>query len=247
MQSIVHQSRKRFGQHFLRDPVVIQRILNAIKARPEQHLLEIGPGLGAITLPVLEAAQRLEVVELDRDLIPRLQERCRGRGELRIHQADALTFDLSQLCLNGRRLRVLGNLPYNISTPLLFHLLEQANHISDMHFMLQREVVERMAAAPSETAYGRLSVMLQYRCRVEPLFCIGPEAFSPPPKVKSAFVRLLPIRNRRLSSTANGTSRNWSGRPFPKGVKCCVTACAVCFPSKRWRLPGSTRTLARKR
>ena len=187
-----HQSRKRFGQHFLRDFGVIQRILQAIRPLPDQHLVEIGPGLGALTGPLLAAAGRLEVVELDRDLIPPLQHRCKGTGELLIHNADALSFDFSQLRRDQRRLRVLGNLPYNISTPLLFHLLEQADHIGDMHFMLQKEVVERMAASPGEAAYGRLSVMLQYRCRVEPLFTIPASAFTPPPKVESAFVRLIP-------------------------------------------------------
>jgi len=188
-----HQPRKRFGQHFLRDRGVIQRILQAIRPLPDQHLVEIGPGLGAITRPLLTVAGRLEVVELDRDLIPHLQQHCKGAGELLIHNADALTFDFSQLSRDERRLRVLGNLPYNISTPLLFHLLEQADHIHDMHFMLQKEVVERMAAGPGEAAYGRLSVMLQYRCRVEPLFTIPASAFTPPPKVESAFVRLIPF------------------------------------------------------
>lgn len=188
----LHQPRKRFGQHFLRDPNIIRRILLAIRPQPDQHLVEIGPGLGAITRPLLEMIGHLEVVELDRDLIPHLQQACRGAGKLHIYNVDALEFDFSQLRRDERPLRLVGNLPYNISTPLLFHLLEQSSHIGDMHFMLQKEVVERMAAAPGQSAYGRLSVMLQYCCRVEPLFEIGSQAFKPPPKVESALVRLIP-------------------------------------------------------
>jgi 16S rRNA (adenine1518-N6/adenine1519-N6)-dimethyltransferase len=187
-----HQPRKRFGQHFLRDPHIIHRILQAIRPQPDQHLVEIGPGLGAITRPLLERVGHLEVIELDRDLIPHLQQACRGAGELQIHNVDALEFDFSQLRRDERPLRLVGNLPYNISTPLLFHLLKQSSHIGDMHFMLQKEVVERMAAAAGQAAYGRLSVMLQYRCQVEPLFEIGSQAFRPPPKVESALVRLIP-------------------------------------------------------
>lgn len=192
--SALHQARKRFGQHFLRDANVIHRILQAVRPLPDQLIVEIGPGLGAITRPLLEAAGRLEVIELDRDLIPHLQRLCQGMGELHIHNVDALEFDFLQLCQDERPLRLVGNLPYNISTPLLFHLLNQAHQIRDMHFMLQKEVVERMAAAPGHSAYGRLSVMLQQRCRVEPLFEIGSQAFRPPPKVESAFLRLIPYQ-----------------------------------------------------
>jgi len=187
-----HQPRKRFGQHFLHDPQVIARIVAAIGPRPGQRWVEIGPGLGALTRPLLQAVGELDVVELDRDLLEPLQARCAGLGTLRIHQADALAFDFARLRGAGPRLRVAGNLPYNISTPLLFHLLTQAEHLDDLHFMLQREVVERMAAGPGEDAYGRLSVMLQYRCRIEALFTVGPGAFQPPPKVWSAVVRLVP-------------------------------------------------------
>jgi 16S rRNA (adenine1518-N6/adenine1519-N6)-dimethyltransferase len=189
-----HYPRKRFGQHFLRDQSVIARILQAIRPAAGQHLVEIGPGLGAITRPLLQMVGRLEVVELDRDVIPPLQRLCQGVGDLRIHNADVLAFAFSPLRQDERLLRIVGNLPYNISTPLLFHLLEQAAHIDDMHFMLQKEVVERLAASPRTPAYGRLSVMVQYRCQVEPLFTIGPQAFAPPPRVESAFVRLLPHR-----------------------------------------------------
>ena len=187
-----HIPRKRFGQHFLHDPRVIEKILLAISPRPGDTLVEIGPGLGAITLPLLERAGRLTAVELDRDVIPALQESARGHGELTVIQGDALETPLGPLAPAGGKLRLLGNLPYNISTPLLFHFLEQADCVQDMHFMLQKEVVQRMAAKPGGKEYGRLTVMLAARCRVEPLFNIGPGAFRPPPKVDSAFVRLVP-------------------------------------------------------
>ena len=187
-----HRARKRFGQHFLHDPGVIARIVAAIDPKPGERLVEIGPGLGALTLPLLDRIGRLEVVELDRDVIPRLAERALGRGELVIHEADALEFDFAALCGAGPKLRVCGNLPYNISTPLLFHLLESHAGIADMHFMLQKEVVARMAAVPSTKAYGRLTVMLAVHCAVERLFDVGPGAFRPPPKVHSAVVRLVP-------------------------------------------------------
>jgi len=186
-----HRPRKRFGQNFLHDPAIIDRIVAAIQPRPGDRLVEIGPGQGAITLPLLQAAGRLVVIELDRDLILPLQARCRAAGELTIHNTDALRFDFCQLATGGP-LQVVGNLPYNISTPLLFHLLAQGDCIREMFFMLQKEVVERMAAAPGGGSYGRLSVMLQYRCRVTPLFGIGPGAFNPPPRVESAFVHLAP-------------------------------------------------------
>ena len=187
-----HRPRKRFGQNFLRDPAVIGKIVSAVHPAKHDRLLEIGPGQGAITAPILAAAGELSVVELDRDLIGPLQTRCAEFGKLVVHNADALSFDYCQLAQDAP-LRVIGNLPYNISTPLLFHLLEQHHCIRDMHFMLQKEVVERMAASPGSRQYGRLSIMLQYRCRVTHLFSIGPEAFDPPPKVESAFVRLEPF------------------------------------------------------
>ncbi|MCP5420613.1 MAG: 16S rRNA (adenine(1518)-N(6)/adenine(1519)-N(6))-dimethyltransferase RsmA [Gammaproteobacteria bacterium] len=200
-EAALPHSRKRFGQHFLHDPGVIQRILQAIQPKPEQTLVEIGPGPGAITRPLLEAAGQLVAVELDYNLIPLLRDYCQGAGDLRIFQADALTFDFSALRQDTRRLRVVGNLPYNISTPLLFHLLQQLDAVQDMHFMLQKEVVERLAAGPGKSAYGRLSVMIQYRCEVQPLFAIGRGAFSPPPRVESAFVRLLPHRHPPVAVT----------------------------------------------
>ncbi len=157
-------------------------------------MVEIGPGLGAITCPLLERVGRLDVVEIDADLAERIRHRCGPRGGLRVHTADALAFDFSSLAPEHRALRVAGNLPYNISTPLLFHLLEAADWILDMHFLLQKEVVERLAAGPGSKAYGRLSVMVQYRCEAEPLFRVGAGAFRPAPRVESAFVRMTPRR-----------------------------------------------------
>jgi 16S rRNA (adenine1518-N6/adenine1519-N6)-dimethyltransferase len=187
------RARKRFGQNFLHDPAVIQRIVQAVEPSRRDHLVEIGPGRGAITGPLLTLAGRLDVVELDRDLIAPLETACAGIGELHIHRADALTFEFCQLA-GGSPIRIVGNLPYNISTPILFHLLDAVHCIKDMHLMLQKEVVDRMAAEPGSRTYGRLSVMVQARCRVVPLFEIGPGAFRPAPKVVSAFVRLLPYR-----------------------------------------------------
>lgn len=187
----MHIPRKRFGQHFLRDQHIISRIVAAIHPTPQDHLVEIGPGQGAITLPVLKLAHQLDAIELDRDLIAELESRA-ARGGLRVHTADALTFDFSRLHTTNRPLRLFGNLPYNISTPLLFHLLTFAGIISDMVFMLQKEVALRLAAMPDEDDYGRLSVMVQYHCAVELLFDVPPMAFHPPPKVNSSIVRLIP-------------------------------------------------------
>ena len=189
-----HQPRKRFGQNFLHDPTVIQRIHAAIGAKPGERLVEIGPGQGAITQGLLRAVGGLDVVELDRDLIEPLRQRLGPQGELRIHNLDALKFDLRQLAGDGDRLRIIGNLPYNISTPLLFHFLEQGDCILDMHLMLQKEVVDRIVADPGNKVYGRLSVMVQTYCSASSLFRIGPGAFTPAPKVESAFLRLRPLR-----------------------------------------------------
>lgn len=189
-----HRARKRFGQNFLHDPSVIRRIVTAIDPRPGQRLVEIGPGQGALTVPLLDAAGDLDVVELDRDLITPLQRLAAGHGELRIHHADALKFDFRALAREGAPLRVLGNLPYNISTPLLFHLIAQADVIQDMHFMLQKEVVDRMAAPPGGGEYGRLSIMVRFHCEVTRLLTVRPGAFRPVPKVDSAVVRLVPRR-----------------------------------------------------
>jgi 16S rRNA (adenine1518-N6/adenine1519-N6)-dimethyltransferase len=189
-----HIARKRFGQHFLTDKQIIQRIIDAIAPTPEQKIVEIGPGQGAITRPLLKKTGKLIAIELDRDLIPQLKHRCEDAGELTIHQADALEFDFKELIDNNETLRLVGNLPYNISTPLIFHLLTYAKHISDMHFMLQKEVVDRMAAMPATSDYGRLSIMVQYHCKVTALFHVPPQAFNPPPKVDSSIVRIIPYR-----------------------------------------------------
>ncbi|HET8802514.1 MAG TPA: 16S rRNA (adenine(1518)-N(6)/adenine(1519)-N(6))-dimethyltransferase RsmA [Marinobacter sp.] len=186
-----HQARKRFGQNFLHDPGVIEQIIRAINPRPEDAMVEIGPGLGALTEEILAVNPGLQVVELDRDLIPVLRTKFFNYPEFRIHEADALKFDFSQLMVD-RPLRIIGNLPYNISTPLIFHLLGQAGVVQDMHFMLQKEVVQRMAAVPGDNNYGRLGIMTQYFCKVQPLFEVGSGAFRPAPKVDSAIVRLVP-------------------------------------------------------
>ncbi len=223
-----HIPRKRFGQNFLSDPDIIRACISAIAPKPDDLMAEIGPGLGALTHPLLDTLQHLHAVELDRDIVSWMQGHYPA-DKITIHNQDALKFDFSSLldlsvsspgmiarrqgggdetvqtvrrgadnAANAasapemRRIRVVGNLPYNISTPILFHLLENVRHITDMHFMLQKEVVERMVAAPSTPEYGRLSVMLQYRLHMEYLFTVPPEAFDPAPKVESAFVRALP-------------------------------------------------------
>lgn len=187
-----HVHKKQFGQHFLHDPGIIRRIVQAIAPKPGDRLVEIGPGEGAITLPLLREHGRLTVIELDRDLIPRIQAATREVGTLEVIHADVLTVDFTQIAGDGK-LRLVGNLPYNISSPILFHCLDHAAAITDMHFMLQKEVVDRMAAAPGSKVYGRLSVMLQLHCTVEPLLAVPPGAFNPPPKVDSAVVRLTPL------------------------------------------------------
>ena len=204
MRATAHRARKRFGQNFLHDPFVIDRILHAIDPHPGESLVEIGPGLGALTCPLLRAAGRLDAVEIDRDIIPHLRETCGGLGELHIHNLDILKCDFTALAA-GRALRVVGNLPYNISTPLIFHLLKQLPVIRDMHFMLQKEVAERLAAAPATEHYGRLSIMVQLYCSVELLFIVGPGAFKPAPKVNSAVVRLIP--HRELPAKINDQGR----------------------------------------
>jgi 16S rRNA (adenine1518-N6/adenine1519-N6)-dimethyltransferase len=183
-----HAPRKRFGQHFLVDGGVIDAIVRGIEPHPGDALVEIGPGLGALTHPLLRECERLTVVELDRDLAARLRQ----RAELRVVQADVLTVDFAQLAQElAAPLRVVGNLPYNISTPILFHLMDFAPHILDQHFMLQKEVVDRMVAEPATKDYGRLSVMLQWRYEMETLLEVPPEAFDPPPRVDSSVVRML--------------------------------------------------------
>ncbi len=185
-----HQARKRFGQHFLTDKAVIAEIVDAIDPQPGQAMVEIGPGLAAMTQPLVERLGHLQVIELDRDLAARLRQ----HKQLTVHEADVLKVDITALAagLGTQSLRVVGNLPYNISTPILFHLLDHVAVIQDQHFMLQKEVVERMVAAPSSAAYGRLSVMLQWRYAMEMVVEVGPMAFDPPPRVDSAVVRMTP-------------------------------------------------------
>lgn len=189
-----HRARKRFGQNFLHDAGIISRIAGAIHPQPEDHLVEIGPGQGALTESLVSSGCRLDVIELDRDLVPGLLAAFSIHPRFKLHSADALTFDYAALVAGKERLRAVGNLPYNISTPLIFRLLENAAIIRDMHFMLQLEVVQRLAASPGSKDWGRLGIMAQYQCQVEHLFDVPPQAFNPPPKVHSAIVRLTPWR-----------------------------------------------------
>ena len=185
-----HQARKRFGQHFLTDGSVLDAIVDEIDPKADDAVVEIGPGLGALTGPLVERCGRLTVIEIDRDLAARL----RKRTELEVIEADVLDFDFVELARQrGRKLRVVGNLPYNISSPILFHLLAAVEQVIDQHFMLQKEVVERMAAVPGSKDYGRLTVMLQWRYDIESVIDVPPEAFDPPPRVESAVVRMQPL------------------------------------------------------
>ncbi|MBX2809580.1 MAG: 16S rRNA (adenine(1518)-N(6)/adenine(1519)-N(6))-dimethyltransferase RsmA [Cellvibrionaceae bacterium] len=192
-----HRPRKRFGQNFLCDQHIIARIIKAIAATGDDNLVEIGPGQGALSAPLLSACPSLQVIEIDRDLIPVLLAQFAKYPDFHIYREDVLKFDFTPL-FSSKPLRIVGNLPYNISTPLIFHLLRytdnDAHCIEDMHFMLQKEVVQRLSAGPGDKHYGRLSVMVQYYCQVDYLFTVPPTAFSPQPKVDSAIVRLLPHR-----------------------------------------------------
>jgi 16S rRNA (adenine1518-N6/adenine1519-N6)-dimethyltransferase len=213
LPSTSHRPRKRFGQHFLHDPWVLARIVEAIHPAREDVVIEIGPGEGALTRPLLEKLDKLHVIELDRDLAAGLAESL-PKGKIEIHCTDALEFDFAAF---PPAMRIVGNLPYNISTPLLFHVARFAERIRDLHFMLQKEVVERMVAAPSTAAYGRLSVSLQARFRMRKLFDVSSGAFRPPPKVTSAIVRMEPLERplkidedmlRRAFSARRKTLRN---------------------------------------
>ena len=212
------RAKKRYGQHFLHDRGTIERIVNAVDPRPGERVVEVGPGRGAISASLLSRAGRLDAIEIDPDVVPGLTARCEGLGQLVVHLADALEFDFRALRGDGPPLRLVGNLPYNVSTPLLFHFVSQIDAFASMHFMLQKEVVTRMAAAPggkdygrltvmlqkevvarmtaapSTPEYGRLTVMLQATFAVERLFVVPPGAFRPPPKVDSAVARLTPLR-----------------------------------------------------
>jgi len=210
-----HLARKRFGQNFLHDESIIHRIIMSIAPKPGQHIVEIGPGLGALTKEVLPLVGEMDAIELDRDLVVKLEQMAEGIGTLRLHSADALKFDFKPLAKEGQQLRVFGNLPYNISTPLIFHLCAQGSLIKEMHFMLQKEVVERMVAGPGSKRYGRLSVMVQYFCQVRCLFYVPASSFTPAPKVESAIVRLQPheqkpylAKQEKLFSTLVTTAFN---------------------------------------
>ncbi|MDH5710617.1 MAG: 16S rRNA (adenine(1518)-N(6)/adenine(1519)-N(6))-dimethyltransferase RsmA [Gammaproteobacteria bacterium] len=190
-----HQAKKRFGQNFLIDEMIIDRIVDSINPEKDDCIIEIGPGLGAITKLLLQSTRELHVIELDRDVIPKLLFNCRDQGTPVVHEMDVLKFDFSTFrksTATQKKLRVVGNLPYNISTPVLFLLLNSRDDIQDMHFMLQKEVVDRIAAQPGNKTYGRLSVMIQSYFKVTPLFLVPPHAFSPAPKVESAILRLVP-------------------------------------------------------
>lgn len=196
--SLNHKARKRFGQNFLHDDYVIQQIVAAIAPQKNQTLVEIGPGQGAITRLLVESCQSLHVIEIDRDLAAYLQKHFSQHAHFHLHNVDALRFNFCDLAA-GEKLRLVGNLPYNISTPLIFHILEDIDCIEDMHFMLQKEVVQRMAASPGGRDYGRLSIMTQYFCQVEAVLDVRPESFKPVPKVDSSIVRLSPHLKRPVS------------------------------------------------
>jgi len=185
-----HQARKRFGQHFLSATGVVSDIISAVAAKPDDTLVEIGPGLGALTVPLANTGAELHAIEFDRDLAAPLRKKFEGFDNVTIHECDALKFDYSTL---GDDIRIVSNLPYNISTPMLFRLIEYKQHIRDLHLMLQKEVVDRMAAAPGSKRYGRLSIMLGCHMQVQPLFDVPPESFSPPPKVNSAVIAMRPL------------------------------------------------------
>jgi 16S rRNA (adenine1518-N6/adenine1519-N6)-dimethyltransferase len=195
---VAHQPRKRFGQHFLTEPEFIEKIVSAVAPAPGETIVEIGPGEAAITVPLSILASELHAIEFDRDLAASLRRQFVNQDNVTIHEADALTFDYSIL---GDGLRIVGNLPYNISTPLLFHLIGFSNRIVDAHFMLQKEVVDRMAAVPGTKNYGRLTIMLGCKMEVVPLFDVPPEAFSPPPKVMSTVVRMRPLPDGAVDVT----------------------------------------------
>ncbi|MFN3712516.1 MAG: 16S rRNA (adenine(1518)-N(6)/adenine(1519)-N(6))-dimethyltransferase RsmA [Alcanivoracaceae bacterium] len=232
-----HQARKRFGQHFLTDTALVERMVRAIAPSDDQIIVEIGPGQGALTLPLLDRIQHLQVVELDRDLIAELERRI-ARQRITIHGADALKFDFASLMKNGQRIRVVGNLPYNISTPLMFHLLEQVEAIEDMHFMLQKEVVDRLVAVPGTADWGRLSVMIQYYCRNDYLFFVPPGAFSPPPKVDSAVVRLTPYRTLPHPAEDLGLLRRLVAQAFTQRRKVISNALKSFLDSDHIRAAG---------
>jgi 16S rRNA (adenine1518-N6/adenine1519-N6)-dimethyltransferase len=223
-----HQARKRFGQNFLHDQQVIDRIIREIAPTSTDHLLEIGPGQGALTEQLADSGATVDCVELDRDLVEHLRHQYRDYDNVHIHQHDILKFDLNDLELSDKRVRIIGNLPYNISTPVLFHLLKYYEKIEDMSFMLQLEVVERMSASVGDKDYGRLSLMLQYFCQAQKLFDVPPQAFTPQPKVNSAIVRLTP--HKALPITVKDTD-------------CLKVVVRTAFNQRRKTLKNSLKTL----
>lgn len=223
-----HKARKRFGQNFLIDHGIIRDIVRSVHPHKDDVIVEIGPGKGAITQLLADACDNLNVIELDRDLVPWLKVKFEKHPNFQLFQADALQFDFAQLIKNDKPLRIVGNLPYNISTPLIFHLLSYTNKVQDMHFMLQKEVVKRMAARPGESAYGRLGIMVQYYCAVEDLFDVPPASFDPAPKVDSAIVRLIPYKE--LPHIANN-------------IKTFETLVNVAFQQRRKTLRNSLKQL----
>ena len=223
-----HQARKRFGQNFLHDQQVIDRIIREIAPTSSDHLLEIGPGQGALTEQLAESGATVDCVELDRDLVEHLRHQYRDYDNVHIHQHDILKFDLNDLELSDKRVRIIGNLPYNISTAVLFHLVKYHEKIEDMSFMLQLEVVERMSASVGDKDYGRLSLMLQYFCQAQKLFDVSPQAFTPQPKVNSAIVRLTP--HKALPITVKDTD-------------CLKVVVRTAFNQRRKTLKNSLKTL----
>ncbi len=223
-----HKARKRFGQNFLIDHGIIRDIVRSVHPHKDDIIVEIGPGKGAITQLLADACDNLNVIELDRDLVPWLKVKFEKHPNFQLFQADALQFDFLQLIKNDKPLRIVGNLPYNISTPLIFHLLTYASKVQDMHFMLQKEVVKRMAAQAGDSAYGRLGIMVQYYCAVEDLFDVPPTSFDPAPKVDSAIVRLIPYA--QLPHVANN-------------VKTLETLVNVAFQQRRKTLRNSLKQL----
>src|SRR5580698_215884 len=232
--------RKRFGQHFLHDPGVIRRIIDTVAPEAGQRLVEIGPGRGALTWGLLDRVKRLDVIEIDRDLAQTLQADPRAQNGLRIHVENVLDTDFLRLRGEGEPLRVIGNLPYNISTPLLFHLLTQRAAISDMYFMLQKEVVDRMAAQPGGKDYGRLTVMLAAVAEVQGLFDVGPGAFQPRPKVWSAIVHVRPTQNPRFDVGREGVLRTLVSAAFSHRRRILSPAASIRnYGRKHWRRSNS--------
>ncbi len=215
-----HNHKKQFGQNFLNSPRIIHQIVASIQPKNNQHLVEIGPGEAALTKPLLEVVKKLDIIEIDNDLIAPLTQRFQDNPAFNLHHTDALKFDYSQLLEPAEsQLRIVGNLPYNISSPLMFHLLTYADKIQDMHFMLQKEVVSRITSKPGYKTYGRLSVMLQYHCLTEFLFSVGPENFTPSPKVDSAIIRLTPYLKKPFIANNETDFTNFVRQSFSQKRK----------------------------